>query len=42
MNKCNILDRSVQGVILFRTLYTLFYHCARVWECRTVYVIDTF
>ena len=42
MNKFSIIARSVQGVFLFRTLCTLFYHCTRVGECRTVYVIDTF
>ena len=41
-NKSSILDRRVQGVFVFRTLCTLFYHCIRVGECRTVYVIDTF
>ena len=41
MNKISIIARSVQGVF-FRTLCTLFYHCTRVGECRTVYVIDTF
>jgi hypothetical protein len=42
MNKISIIARSVQDVFLFRTLCTLFYHCTRVGECRTMCVIDTF
>ena len=42
-NKSSLLDRIVRGVFfVFRTLCTLFYHCTRVGECRTVYVMDTY
>jgi hypothetical protein len=42
-NKSSILDRTVQVFFLCFVLFAhWFYHCTRVGECRTMYVMDTF